>query len=190
MNLGRRAILAAVLAATAICAMPAGASAGVISVSATGDENPPSTNGTCTLREAVSEANSDNPSTSADCTFSGTLNYDIIDLPGSHYNLTGSVDEGLNQQGDLDITDPGPDGLILQGASSTTTIEAQGADRVFDLLNGDLGLIHISVLGGQTTNQPGAGIRALADLELEDSSVSTTSSRARRATWSTAGGSP
>jgi CSLREA domain-containing protein len=75
-------------------------------------------NGVCTLRAAVSEANS-------------TPAIDTITLPAGTFAITlTGTNENTNQSGDFDISQP----LIIQGAGqSQTIIDGGGIDRIFDI---------------------------------------------------------
>ena len=78
--------------------------------------------GFCTLREAITNAN-DDAATFADC--ASGIGSDIINLPAGTYTLTipGSG-EDANATGDLDFTDI--DGLTILGAGPLSTIIQAG----------------------------------------------------------------
>ena len=123
---------------------PAAASAASITVSSGADDNPTNgaqnSNGVCTLREAIQEANANNPNLISDCSTwsSGTLDNDTINLAAGTYTLDeAGASEDSNATGDLDpSTQLG--NLTIQGAGAgSTLIDTPGSaggwgDRVFD----------------------------------------------------------
>ena len=122
---------AAVLAALwglGVCQMPTARAATISSVNTTAD-NLIAGDGYCTLREAIMNANADSDTTSGDCP-AGT-GADTIILPTGIYTLTLAGDnEDSNATGDLDITGV----LTIAGAgASSTRVNANGIDRVFDI---------------------------------------------------------
>src|SRR5512138_3483614 len=100
--------------------------AATISVNTTTDEL--NSDGDCSLREAIIAANTD---AAVDACPAGN-GADEINLPTGIYTLTiVGANEDAAQTGDLDITA----NLTLVGAGrANTTIDANGLDRVFDLL--------------------------------------------------------
>jgi Ca2+-binding RTX toxin-like protein len=74
--------------------------------------------------------------------------------------------------GDLDIT--AGDLVIIGNSASTSIIDANQIDRVFDIFNGtSLSLQNVTVTGGETTGgNDGGGIRSLGTLGVTDSTVS------------------
>jgi uncharacterized repeat protein (TIGR01451 family)/CSLREA domain-containing protein len=99
--------------------------------------------GECTLRAAIQEANA----------FGGT---NTITLPAGTYTLTlTGQDEDAAATGDLDITSD----ITINGAgASTTIIDANGIDRVFDVnatLGGDLTVSGVTIKGGNPNNSGG-----------------------------------
>lgn len=115
----------------------------------------------CTLRAAISEANS---------LLSGSETAVTIVLPAGTYtlSLTGT-NEDSNATGDLDINVPASETLTIVGAgSASTVIDAAGIDRVIDNRGpGSVTLQGVTVRGG--VGAPGAGIRTVAGtLTLKD----------------------
>jgi CSLREA domain-containing protein len=110
-------------------------------------------NATCSLREAITNANND-ANTFPECGGAGTGHDTIILTAGSTYqlSLTGGG-EDANATGDLDILDT--DGLTIQTdtAGGRATIDANDIDRVINLpdAGGDLTLIDIIVQDGTAT---------------------------------------
>jgi hemolysin type calcium-binding protein len=103
--------------------------------------------GVCTLRAAVQEA-------------SGTAGDDTINLPGGFYDfdIAGTGDQ-TGSAGDLDLN--GASAVTIVGAgASTTTISADGLDRVFDHPFGENGAVSISgvTITGGGMNQFGGAI--------------------------------
>lgn len=99
--------------------------------------------GECTLRAAIQEANA----------LSGD---DIITIPAGTYILTivGS-DEDAAATGDLDITS----NLTINGANANSTvIDANGIDRVFDIIGGvTVNISDVRVSGGDPSGFIGGG---------------------------------
>lgn len=112
--------------------------------------------GACTLRAAIQESNA-------------SSGKDTIEIPGDTHDLslTGrNEDDGA--AGDLDITSA--DGAIVKGAGArTTTVDANGIDRVFDVLTGgSVEISGISIVGGDADPDNGGGVRSInGDLSLD-----------------------
>lgn len=87
----------------------------------------------CSLRDAILAANA-NPGS------------DTIVIPRGVYVLSiAGRDEDVNLQGDIDVTDT----VTITGTgAATTTIDAAGIDRVFDVRSGTLVLQYVRVTGG------------------------------------------
>jgi CSLREA domain-containing protein len=116
--------------------------------------------GQCTLREAITAANTDTASgsTAGECLAGSGA--DTITLPARTYTLTiTGKGEDNNATGDLDITSD----ITINGAGSDfTTIQAgttdsNGVDRVFNLVNGSgtLTLNGVTVRHGRATGAHG-----------------------------------
>jgi CSLREA domain-containing protein len=104
----------------------------IITVTTSTDEL--NTNGQCSLREAITNANNDDQSGSTDCAAGNGS--DTISLSNSIYTLTLlGENEDNNQTGDLDISSD----IVFQGVTSATTIIQAGTtitnsiDRVFQI---------------------------------------------------------
>ncbi len=122
-----------------------------------------SSNGDCTLRAAIQEANA----------LAGT---DTIDLPGDTYRISiAGAEENKAATGDLDILDD----LILNGAgASVTVLDGNGLDRLFEI-NGVDAVVQITGVTIRNGNASfgGGGIYNGGILALSDSAViSSTSS--------------
>lgn len=139
--------------------------AATITVNTTADEI--NNDGDCSLREAIRAANLDQ-AVDGCAAGDGT---DTLILPAGDYvfDLAGTnEDAALN--GDLDITED----LILNGADrNTTTIDANGLDRVFQISSSTLQLSGVTITGGNTPTAIGSGILLYTNgsLTLTDSRV-------------------
>ncbi|HEY5640454.1 MAG TPA: CSLREA domain-containing protein, partial [Dehalococcoidia bacterium] len=117
-------------------------------VTKSADTNDGTCDADCSLREAIIAANSNAGS-------------DTINIPANTYTLTiAGSGEDAAATGDLDITDD----VTLQGAgAASTTVDAAGLDRVFDVMGVvtvDIG--GLTVTGGLTdpsTSRNGGGIQ-------------------------------
>lgn len=154
-----RAWLSLVSAATIAVGLtgpvPAAQAATTIIVTSTADENPTDPNdGDCSLREAIHAANSD---TSEDACPAGSGSDTIVLGPGTYaLSVTGSGEDD-NETGDLDLLTS----MSIQGAgAATTTINAGGIDRAFDIPD-PLPLPNIELSGftvtGGDSETPGDG---------------------------------
>ena len=114
------------------------------------------TDGSCTLRAAIQEANAN----------AGT---DTIEIPAGTYTLTiAGIKEDQSAFGDLDITDA----LIIVGSGENETIiNANRLDRVFhNFAASDIS--NLTILGGQARDELyGSGIRNEAPLKLKSVTV-------------------
>lgn len=115
---------------------------------------------TCTLRAAIQEANA----------WPGP---DVIRLPANVYTLTiTGADEEKAATGDLDISDD----LSITGADKTTTIiDGNNSDRVFDIVSADINVTisNVTVQNGQlaSSSETGAGINNRGLLTINDSVI-------------------
>jgi CSLREA domain-containing protein len=153
--------LAAIAAFLLIFAVWAGgaapAAAATITVTTTADEN--NSDGDCSLREAIRAANGD---FAVDACPAGN-GADTIILPAGTYVFDpalGATGENLAQTGDLDILED----LTIAGAGrATTIIDADGHDRVFDVLtNAVVALSGLTVSGGDPHGAHGGGIQVIS----------------------------
>ncbi|UXI66177.1 choice-of-anchor Q domain-containing protein [Tahibacter amnicola] len=152
----RIAVGLAVLAA-AVPALAGSIGGSTITVSTTTDEL--TLNGQCSLREAITNANNDNQSGSADCVAGSGA--DTIEVPAGSYDLAiAGTGDDQNASGDLDILAD----LVLSGAGmETTVIDGQNLDRVFHVKSGSATFRRLTVQGGSssdggTPSQVAAGI--------------------------------
>ncbi len=120
----------------------------------------------CSLREAITAANTD--AAFGGCP-AGSFETDIIDLPAGAYGLTiAGADENANATGDLDLTTGTFD---IRGSPTVwTIIGANGLDRVFDVRTRTT-LRDLFIIGGQTFADEaqagaGGGIYSTATLNL------------------------
>jgi Ca2+-binding RTX toxin-like protein len=124
--------LACAAVSAVVLALPAGAGANTITVDSTADGV---VAGACTLRSAVTSANSGLPGASSCAAGSVEVggvgsDADTIVLPAGTYVLAGAAGDDANVGGDLDVTKS----LALEGAGAgTTTIDAADLDRAVDV---------------------------------------------------------
>jgi CSLREA domain-containing protein len=144
MALARR--LAAAAAILTALAVPAAGQAAQINVTTTVDGNG-GTGSHCSLREAIRAANDHNAGPGGDCA-AGTSGPDTINLPAGTYTLDDhGTGEDAAASGDLDVTE----NLTIIGAGATTTIvDGDAADRVFDFSQGTSELRDLTVRNGKT----------------------------------------
>lgn len=137
----------------------------VIVVDDTGDIVTPS-DGRCTLREAILNANGDTDVTNGDC-LAGSGG-DTVVLPAGTYTLTvPGAGEDAAATGDLDITDH----MTLTGAmSNTTIIDAAGLDRVLHIPTVVQVTVQQVTLSGGLADF-GGGSHSQGDLILRDSTL-------------------
>jgi CSLREA domain-containing protein len=101
------------------------AQAATLTVATADDEQ--NTNGLCSLREAIENANRNNQSGSADCPAGVGEGEDTINFAPS---LSGQTITLISQQ--LTIADSA--GLTIDGGSANITVSGNNALRVFDVL--------------------------------------------------------
>jgi CSLREA domain-containing protein len=135
------------------------AQAVTITVNTTDDEN--NQDGDCSLREAIIAANL-NQAVDACPAGSG---FDILVLPAGTYLFSLSGIDNTAEAGDLDITES----LSIEGAGPfTTIIDANGLDRVFEILNGSqVEMSRLTISGGDSGSSSGGGIRLIGQLTLD-----------------------
>ncbi|TMK26859.1 MAG: CSLREA domain-containing protein, partial [Actinobacteria bacterium] len=104
--------------------------------------------GHCSLREAITAANTDTATPGAgECSAGSGAN--TVLLPAGKYDLTrAGTGDDLNQTGDLDIANP----LTIAGAgASATIIDANHIDRVLQVLPARVATIEgVTLTGGKT----------------------------------------
>jgi CSLREA domain-containing protein len=136
--------VAVVLAAGAVPA-----AAATLNVNTTEDELTPK-DGHCSLREAVSAANS--PGTASDCGMADSGANSIV-LPAGHFVLTlPGASEDNNLTGDLDIRAPATAPVRIVGAGAgASVVDANRIDRVLQVLPGVVATIQgVTLTGGET----------------------------------------
>jgi hypothetical protein len=142
----RLSLLAALLAGLALAGSPAPVvGARTFAVDRGDDPDPPAQTCTaapndCSLREAILAANV-NPDA------------DTISLPVGIYILSIGGDDDAAHKGDLDITS---DVAIVGAGASATIIDANGLDRVFDVLGGSVSIANITIREGLAATNGGA----------------------------------
>ncbi|MCP3958924.1 MAG: DUF11 domain-containing protein, partial [bacterium] len=132
--------------------------ANVIAVDTT-DDDLAGNDGECTLREAITNANTDSDTTMGDCAAGSGL--DLILVPAGTYLLTlnSAGGENANAEGDYDLTSD----LVIDGAGVGITVidgnggGGDGTERVFHHLSGTVTIRELTVQNGATTGA-GAGI--------------------------------
>ena len=128
------------------------------------------TNGDCSLREAIIAADSD---TAVDSCLAGSGN-DMIVLATGIYTLAlpGQAEQAA-LTGDLDIS--APQGLTIQGVDVvSTTIDAGGLDRIFDVINplSQVTIANVTLQNGRViTPESSGGIHNLGILTLTQTIV-------------------
>ncbi len=141
------------------------ARAASIVVTTTTDEI--NTNGQCSLREAIINANNDDQSGSTDCAAGSGDDTITFAVDGTFTLDIGATNENAALDGDLDITDT--DALTLSGNGAQATIIAgnAAAESVFTVRAGT-----VTITGVTITNGHAGGIANLATLTLNDSIIS------------------
>lgn len=158
---GRECSRHAGLVLAAVIAVAGAGEAAQIAVTTTADSLV--TNGACSLREALVNANAD-AQTHADCT--GGSGTDTIVLPAGTFTLAlAGTGEDAALSGDLDVTDS----LVLRGqGAGVSIIDANGIDRVVHVLSGVASATFedLTLTGGNVaaSSAVGAGIYTTAAL--------------------------
>ena len=156
------------------------AAAATIPVTSTGDTV--ANDGACSLREAVSAANTNTPSGAAagECPAgSAGPTADTVSVGTGSFNLAGAA-EDANASGDLDVgtNGPGSGPLTIDGvgqASTSITGPGGAVDRAIDVRGSSLTLQDLSVDSSVIASGNGGGIRAGvagASLTIVNSAVS------------------
>jgi hypothetical protein len=171
------------LAAIALLVAPGSAAAGTIDVTTVNDVIAGG-DGKCSLREAVIAAvgNAASGGSPGECPAGQAAQPDEVRLSAPLYGLqlSGAVDSALIR--DLDVTGGGPLTVAGTGAG-TTTISANGVDRLFDIGPGaSLTVRDVTLTGGHAANgangagpanatagEPGGAIRSTGTLTIERS---------------------
>jgi predicted outer membrane repeat protein len=148
------ALSTVVVALLALC-FQVGLSA-VITVNNTQD-NLTAGNGSCTLREAIMNANANADTTGGDCA-ADAAGQDTINLPTGTIRLSiMGAGEDLNASGDLDVLGA----IIFVGDPTSPTIIQGRGDRVFDINHGvtsSTSFTGVTITKGETTTN-GGGIQ-------------------------------
>ncbi len=162
------------VAALAALACAPGALAATIDVT-TGADLPRPAQG-CTLRDAITAANTNMPKGGCPTGENGA-DADVIRIGARPVDLSGSTTgEHDNADGDLDITGS----LVLEGAGAgSTTIDAHQIDRVIHVLvGGNVTVTGVTITGGRSATGAagvnganGGGILNEGDLTIENSRV-------------------
>lgn len=153
-----KGLLAGAFALLAILVGPVAANGATINVNTTDDTYGGSA-GTCSLREAITAANTN--STFDGCSLGSGA--DVIRLPAGTYRVTiPGREEDSNTTGDFDVK--GGDALTIEpaGDNAKVVIDGNGLDRAIDKDNNNtLTLRNLRITGGDLTGviEDGAGIR-------------------------------
>jgi len=136
------------------------AAAGTITVTTTTDEYDLVANANCSLREAITSANTD--ADFGGCARTGSAPYTISVPAGNYFEDIDGAGEDANATGDLDLTA----GMIISGAGEGSTfIYGADNDRVIDVTGGPVTLGGVNITSG--TGDPGSGIRNTGTLILD-----------------------
>ncbi|MCB8989149.1 MAG: CSLREA domain-containing protein [Ardenticatenaceae bacterium] len=126
--------------------------------------------GVCTLREAITAANTDTASgaLAGECAAGNGADVIMLD-PGTYTLALPGAGEDANASGDLDIDS----GITLQGvAGAVTTIDGAALDRVLHVLpDAELYLENLVIQGGLAADENGGGIYHAGDLLSINNSV-------------------
>lgn len=166
-------IVAASFFVIATLVLPRPLRAATITVTTTDDDL--TTNGNCTLREAIKSSNT---KTAVDACTAGD-GYDAVMLDNGTYTITiAGASEDANETGDYDIL-PNLELDIIGKGADKTFIDGNGAttsDRVFDVKSSStLGLGSLTVQNGQETNGGGianAGTLIVVSVEVKNNTAS------------------
>jgi CSLREA domain-containing protein len=136
-----------------------------------------STDGFCTLREAVIAANKNTASGGGpgECPAGSSVGADLILLKPGTYTLTRTDNgkEDSSATGDLDIHESviiAPDPLITPPGSVTIDAVTSFKDRIFHVLSGDVIIRGVTIARGNSSVD-GGGINNKATLTIEHSTL-------------------
>ena len=152
------------------CALlPGAAGAATITVGSGGDDGPAAADdGDCTLREAI-EASGANVAVDA-CIAGQAGSADTIRFTVGVVTLDeAGSNEDTNQNGDLDVAG-GSSGVTVDGETSRVTVDANGIERVFDVLGGPVAFRNLIIRGGDSASE-GGGIRSAGALTITGTQV-------------------
>jgi len=166
------------LLATGALALPSGAEGATINVTTTTDEF--ATGSRCSLREAISSANSDSLAQAQGCTKGSGA--DLILVPAGRFRITRSAppsmppiptSEDNNVFGDFDITAPAT--IVHTGIRPAIVDDNVSGERVFhNLAAGGLTIQGLTITDGSASSDPenrGGGILNEGNLTLANSTI-------------------
>src|SRR4051794_22403796 len=172
-----RTVLLGILAATAV-ALPATATAATINVTTTTDEFDAGSR--CSLREAISSANSDSLAQAQGCTKGSGA--DLILVPAGRFRITRSAppsnppiptSEDNNVFGDFDITNPVS--IVHTGTRPAIVDDNVSGERVFhNLAAGGTTIQGLTITDGSASIDPenrGGGILNEGSLTLANTTI-------------------
>lgn len=159
-------LLAALVSAAVLLAVPAVSFAATFTVNTTADNAPSSTEcsgaaGDCSLRQAIDASNH-------------TATDDTIIVPAGDYKLTiAGSGEDADMTGDLDVNKASGTMTIAGAGARSTTIDATGlGDRVLQVVAGTLDMSGFTITGGVAPTNGGGGIlNSGGTLSLSDSTI-------------------
>ena len=170
-------LLLSILAGLAILGFSR-AGAATITVTTTTDENAAAVdNGQCSLREAVSAANTNAAVDSCAAGETSPALDTVVLESGSVYPLTGADNEDANGTGDIDVASSGGPLEISGGSGNRAALNGGDFDRVLTKLgSGSLTLRNLRIYNGQThlgdSAGRGGGVFTYGSLSLIDCLVS------------------
>ena len=166
---GATALLAVILSLQFSAYMASGVSgATTITVNNTADKI--STDGFCTLREAIIAANKDLASSSGAGECPAGSGADTIVLPAGTYTLTrtDNGNEDSSSTGDLDIKSS----ITISPTGPVTITAASGfSDRIFHIHSGIVAISGVTISNGNSSSD-GGGIHNKGTLTLRNSTIS------------------
>jgi CSLREA domain-containing protein len=171
--------LCSLSALVALLVVSSAASAATIPVTTTADAT--TTDGQCSLREAISTVNDPAGMGNGDCTPATTGGANTITLGAQTYKFAnGGAGEDANAGGDLDIAGTTTSLTISGAGAGSTVVDANHVDRVFDIHSGPAVTFDgVTITNGNAPNgsgagsggSPGGGILTTTALTLIDSAV-------------------
>lgn len=169
-SFGRAPLVAALVCAGLLGAAPVYAA--TINVTASAPDVLNGANGSCSLREAITNINN-GATTFADCANVGAAygSGDTINIPaGAYVNSIATTNENLNANGDLDIL---KNVAIVGAGASNVLLDGGGIDRVFHLVTSGkiVAISGVTIQNGNGSTIGGGGIWNASTLTLTDALI-------------------